>query len=104
MFISHTQECTPFVYQAITWKGGILCLAGFIVQILSYCVVIPIDFLCCRDLIVFVRQMIERNRTEKGPSSEAVPGPVLTFIFHTPQGLELDLRLCSKEVTRPFIL
>ena len=53
-----------------------------------------------RDIVTYVRRQMERNRTEKGGGGlgEEEQGPVLTFIFQTPQGLELDLRLCSKEV------
>ena len=54
-----------------------------------------------RDIVTYVRRQMERNRTEKGGGGigdECDQGPVLTFIFQTPQGLELDLRLCSKEV------
>ena len=47
--------------------------------------------------IDFIRKMILKNSTEKG-SIEDEKAPMLNFIFHTPQGTEIDLRLCSKEV------
>ena len=50
-------------------------------------------------MVSFVRRMIVRARTEKGGAREEENTPLLTFIFQTPQGQELDLRLCSKEVT-----
>ena len=47
--------------------------------------------------IDFIRRMIVKNSTEKG-RIEDEKAPMLTFIFQTPQGTEIDLRLCSKEV------
>lgn len=47
--------------------------------------------------IDFIRKMIVKNTTEKGCIEEE-KAPMLNFIFHTPQGTEIDLRLCSKEV------
>ena len=47
--------------------------------------------------IDFIRRMIVKNSTEKG-RIEDEKAPMLNFIFQTPQGTEIDLRLCSKEV------
>ena len=47
--------------------------------------------------IDFIRRMIVKNSTEKGRIEEE-KAPMLNFIFQTPQGTEIDLRLCSKEV------
>ena len=47
--------------------------------------------------INFIRKMIVKNIIEKGRMEEE-KAPMLNFIFHTPQGTEIDLRLCSKEV------
>ena len=49
-----------------------------------------------RDIVAYVRRQMEEGG--KVAKDQEEPGPVLTFIFHTPQGQELDLRLCSKEV------
>ena len=45
----------------------------------------------------FIRKMIVKNSREKG-RMEDEKAPMLNFIFHTPQGTEIDLRLCSQEV------
>ena len=50
-----------------------------------------------RQIIVFIRKMIVKNITEKG-KLEDEKAPMVPFIFQTPQGTEIDLRLCSKEV------
>jgi len=50
-----------------------------------------------KQIIVFIRKMILKNITEKG-KMEDEKAPMVTFIFQTPQGTEIDLRLCSKEV------
>ena len=47
--------------------------------------------------IDFIRRMIVKNSTEKGRIGDE-KAPMLNFIFQTPQGTEIDLRLCSKEV------
>ena len=53
-----------------------------------------------RDIVKYVKRQMEKTRTEKGGGvlGDDEQSPVLTFIFQTPQGLELDMRLCSKEV------
>ena len=48
-------------------------------------------------VIAFIRKMIIKNITEKG-NLEEEKAPIVNFIFQTPQGTEIDLRLCSKEV------
>ena len=47
--------------------------------------------------INFIRKMILKNIIEKG-RMEDEKAPMLNFIFTSPQGTEIDLRLCSKEV------
>lgn len=48
-------------------------------------------------LVDFARNLIRRQTIEKGGLVEG-KNPLVTFIFQSPQGVEIDLRLCSKEV------